>query len=46
VERKPRDWLANFIAQPTFTLRLKSSIHVELAAVAKPVSGAESACAS
>lgn len=41
VERKPRDWLANLIANPRFTLRLKSTIRAELAAEAEPVRDAE-----
>jgi hypothetical protein len=41
VERKPRDWLANLIANPRFTLRLKSTAHVELAAEAEPLRDAQ-----
>jgi hypothetical protein len=37
VERKPRDWLANLIAHPRFTLRLKNHISVELPVEATPV---------
>lgn len=37
VERVPRDWLANLAADPRCTLRLKSTVHVELAAVATRV---------
>jgi hypothetical protein len=40
VERKPRDWLANLIAHPRFTLHLKSTIHVDLTAEATPVTDA------
>jgi deazaflavin-dependent oxidoreductase (nitroreductase family) len=40
VERKPRDWLANLVANPRFTLRLKSTVHADLAAEAEPVSDA------
>ena len=41
VERKPRDWLANLKAHPRFTLRLKSTVHAELAAEAEPLTDAE-----
>jgi hypothetical protein len=41
VERKPRDWLANLIAHPRFTLHLKSTIHADLAVEAEPVRDAE-----
>ncbi len=41
VERKPRDWLANLVAHPRFTLRLKSTVHTDLAAEAERVSDAE-----
>jgi deazaflavin-dependent oxidoreductase (nitroreductase family) len=37
VERQPRDWLANLVATPEFTIRLKSSVHVDLPARAVPV---------
>jgi hypothetical protein len=37
VERKPRDWLANLIANPRFVLRLKQDVHVDLPAEAEPV---------
>jgi len=37
VERMPRDWLANLVAHPRFTLRLKSTVHADLAVVAEPV---------
>jgi hypothetical protein len=37
VERKPRDWLANLIAHPSFLLRLKQDVHVDLPADAEPV---------
>lgn len=37
VEHQPRDWLANLLAEPAFTLRLKQSVHVELPARATPV---------
>ena len=38
--RKRRDWLANLIAHPKFTFRLKESIHAELAAYAVEVTDA------
>jgi deazaflavin-dependent oxidoreductase (nitroreductase family) len=34
---KPRDWLANLIANPRMTLRLKRTVRAELAAEAQPV---------
>jgi hypothetical protein len=34
VERKPRDWLANLVTTPEFTIRLKTSVHVDLPATA------------
>ncbi len=37
VERQPRDWLANLLATPAFTVRLKASVHVDLPAKAEPV---------
>ena len=37
VERKPRDWLANLVAHPEFTVRLKTSFPVELPATAARV---------
>ena len=37
VERMPRDWLANLVAHPRFTLHLKSTITADLAAEAVPV---------
>lgn len=37
VTRKPRDWLANLIANPRMTLRLKHTVHAELAAEAEPI---------
>ena len=37
VERTPRDWLANLVAQPAFTLVLKASAPAELTATAAPV---------
>jgi hypothetical protein len=37
VTRKPRDWLANLVAQPRMTLRLKRSVQAELTAEAQPV---------
>jgi hypothetical protein len=37
VERKPRDWLANIVANPRFTLRLKQDIKAELPVEAEPV---------
>jgi deazaflavin-dependent oxidoreductase (nitroreductase family) len=33
IERQPRDWLANLVAHPELTVRLKSSVHVDLPAV-------------
>jgi hypothetical protein len=41
VERKPRDWLANLIAHPRFTLRLKSTVKADLAAEAEPLRDVE-----
>ena len=37
VERRPRDWLANVVANPGFTVRLKSSVQVDLPATAERV---------
>ncbi|MPY93177.1 MAG: DUF385 domain-containing protein [Acidimicrobiia bacterium] len=37
VERQPRDWLANLMATPEFTVRLKNAVHVDLPARAEPV---------
>jgi hypothetical protein len=37
IERQPRDWLANLVATPEFTVRLKSSVHVDLPATAARV---------
>jgi F420H(2)-dependent quinone reductase len=37
VERKPRDWLANLVATPELTIRLKTSVHVDLPARAERV---------
>lgn len=37
VDRKPRDWLANMLAYPDFTIRLKQSVKVDLPARATPV---------
>jgi hypothetical protein len=37
VERKPRDWLANLIAHPSFVLRLKQDVHIDLPAEAEPI---------
>ena len=34
VERQPRDWLANLVANPEFIVRLKTSVHVDLPAAA------------
>jgi hypothetical protein len=34
---EPRDWLANLLAEPRFTLRLKQSVAAELPARAAPV---------
>lgn len=36
-QHEPRDWLANLLAEPRFTLRLKQSVAVELPARAVPV---------
>jgi len=41
VERTPRDWLANLIAEPNFTIRLKRGARVDLAAVAERVTDPE-----
>ena len=38
VNRKPRDWLANMLAHPDFTIRLKQSVKLDLPARAIPVS--------
>ncbi len=37
VERRPRDWLANLVAHPEFTVRLKTSVRVDLRATAARV---------
>jgi len=37
IDREPRDWLANLLAEPRFTLRLKQSVAAELPARAVPV---------
>ncbi len=37
VERKPRDWLANLVANPELTVRLKTSVRVDLPATAARV---------
>jgi hypothetical protein len=37
VERRPRDWLANLVANPAFIIRLKTSVHVDLPATAARV---------
>ncbi len=37
IERRPRDWLANLVAHPEFTVRLKTSVHVDLRATAARV---------
>jgi deazaflavin-dependent oxidoreductase (nitroreductase family) len=37
IERAPRDWLANLVAHPELTVRLKSSVPVDLAATAERV---------
>jgi hypothetical protein len=37
VERQPRDWLANLLAEPDFILRLKHGVEAELSARAAPV---------
>jgi hypothetical protein len=37
VERQPRDWLANLVTTPDFTVRLKTSVHVDLPANAARV---------
>jgi deazaflavin-dependent oxidoreductase (nitroreductase family) len=34
VERQPRDWLANLVANPEFIIRLKTSVHADLTATA------------
>ncbi|MEZ5237105.1 MAG: nitroreductase/quinone reductase family protein [Acidimicrobiales bacterium] len=41
VEHTPRDWMANLLAQPAFTIRLKASVEAELPATAAPVSDAD-----
>ncbi len=37
VERRPRDWLANLVTTPEFTVRLKTSVPVDLPARAERV---------
>ena len=37
IERRPRDWLANLVAHPEFTVRLKTSVHVDVPATAARV---------
>ena len=37
IERRARDWLANLVAHPEFTVRLKTSVHVDLPATAARV---------
>jgi hypothetical protein len=37
VDRMPRDWLANLVAHPRFTLRVKSTTNADLAVEAVPV---------
>lgn len=37
VDHKPRDWLANLLAHPDFTIRLKQSVKADLPARATPV---------
>jgi hypothetical protein len=37
IEHKPRDWLANLVTTPEFTVRLKTSVHVDLPATASRV---------
>jgi deazaflavin-dependent oxidoreductase (nitroreductase family) len=37
IERKARDWLANLLAKPEFTIRLKNSVNAELPARAERV---------
>jgi deazaflavin-dependent oxidoreductase (nitroreductase family) len=41
VERQPRDWLANLVAHPDFTIGLKTSVQVELSARAERVTEAQ-----
>jgi deazaflavin-dependent oxidoreductase (nitroreductase family) len=41
VDRQPRDWLANLVAHPDFTIRLKRSVQVELPARAERVTDPE-----
>lgn len=41
VEHRRRDWLANLLAEPRFTLRLKHGVDVELAARATPVTDSD-----
>ena len=40
VEHQPRDWLANLVATPELTVRLKTSVHVDLPARAVRVDDA------
>ena len=37
VDRLPRDWLANLVANPRLTLRLKRGVQADVAAEAEPV---------
>jgi hypothetical protein len=37
IERQPRDWLANLVRHPQFTVRLKTSVRVDLTATAERV---------
>jgi hypothetical protein len=41
VERTPRDWLANLLAEPRLVLRLKNRAEADLPAVAEPVTDPE-----
>ena len=37
IERQPRDWLANLATTPELIVRLKTSVHVDLPAIAERV---------
>ena len=38
----PRDWFANMLADPSFTLHLRRGLDVDLRAISEPVTDAES----
>lgn len=41
VDRQPRDWLANLLAEPKMILRLKQGVEADLPATAEPVTDPE-----